>query len=327
MDIDGLKTFLTIHRVNGFSSAAQVLHRSQPAISRRMALLETELGVKLFERTAAGIALSQAGRVLVPFAERAVAALQDAEHAVQALARGNAGPVRLAVVGTLAGPELTAILKRFAAHHPRVELTLRTATSAEISDLVRRGEATIGLRYDLAESPDLENHELATLPMTVVCANEHPLANRAIGTLAKLRGERWIAFPEVPTRREIAAAHVFALFLTRGLGEVDWLPVDSLTAQKRLVEAGFGLALLSRSHAEEELAARTLSTIEVGDLKAQTQIVTVTRRGGYLSPAALSLLETLRQRYGASPARNPRSPGRPPRRTSSRKPGSRRYRA
>ena len=58
--------------------------------------------------------LSDAGRVLVPYAERAVAAAQDAENAVRALARPNAGPVALAVVGTLAGGRLSAILKRFA---------------------------------------------------------------------------------------------------------------------------------------------------------------------------------------------------------------------
>ena len=74
--------------------------------------------------------------------------------------------------------------------------------------------------------------------------------------LADLSGERWIAFPDIPGRREITASHVFALFLTHGLGEVDWTPVDSLTAQKRLVEAGLGIALLSQNHAAEELRSR-----------------------------------------------------------------------
>ena len=138
-------TFLTVHRRGGISNAAKALHRSQPAISRRIALLEQELGVPLFERIAGRTMLSDAGRVMVPYAERAVAAAQDAENAVRALARPNSGPVAFAVVGTLAGGRLSAILKRFATEHPGVDLSLRTATSAEVSDLIRRGEATIGL--------------------------------------------------------------------------------------------------------------------------------------------------------------------------------------
>src|SRR5438128_7626406 len=113
MDSDALLTFLTVHRRGGISSAAKALHRSQPAISRRIALLERELGVPLFERIAGRTVLSSAGRVMVPYAERAVAAAQDAEKAVRALSRPNAGPVVLAVVGTLAGLQLSKVMKRF----------------------------------------------------------------------------------------------------------------------------------------------------------------------------------------------------------------------
>lgn len=303
MDTEALKTFMTVHRARGFSNAAEVLGRSQPAISRRIALLEEELRAPLFERTAAGVALSQAGRVLLPYAERALAALQDAEHAVRALSTGNAGPVALAVVGTLANADLTAILRDFAQRCPAVDLTLQTATSAEVSDLVRRGEAAIGLRYEHDASPDLDDEDLAAEPVVVACANEHALAGRSIKTLAELRSERWIAFPEVPGRREITASHVFALFLTHGLGEVDWTPVDSLTAQKRLVEAGFGLALMPHSYVDEELASGAVSMIQVEDLRASTPIVTVTRRGGFLSAASQSLLELLRKRYGEASAK------------------------
>src|SRR5204863_6115189 len=128
--------------------------------------------------------LSDAGRVMVPYAERAVAAAQDAENAVRALARPNSGPVALAVVGTLAGGRLSEILKRFAADYPGVELTLRTATSVEVSDLIRRGEATIGLRYDHDRSRDLDCELLFSERLQVVCANDHPHAGRQVARLA-----------------------------------------------------------------------------------------------------------------------------------------------
>ena len=296
MDSDALKTFLMVHRRGGVSNAAKALHRSQPAISRRIALLEQELGVPLFERVASRAMLSDAGRVLVPFAEHAVALTQDAENAVRALARRNAGPVSLAVTGTLAGGRLSAILKRFADECPDVDLALRTATSTEVSDFIRRGEATIGLRYESESSRDLDCELLFAEPLRVVCASHHRLAGRRVARLANLREERWIAFPEIPGRREIAASHVSALFLTHGLGEIAWTPVDSLTAQKRLVEAGFGIALLSESHVADELGS-SIATIQVGDLSATHDIVAVTRRGGFLSAASRRLLDIMRSDY------------------------------
>lgn len=312
MDSDALDTFLTVHRKGGVSNAARALHRSQPAISRRIALLERELGVPLFERVAGRTRLSDAGRVMVPYAERAVAAAQDAENAIRALKRQNAGPVSLAVVGTLAGGRLSEILKRFAREHPGVDIKLQTATSAEVSDLVRRGEAAIGLRYDIDRLRDLDYERLASEQLQVVCALDHPLAGKRVARLADLRGERWIAFPEIPGRREIAAAHVFALFLTHGLGEVAWTPVDSLTAQKRLVEAGLGIALLSQTHAAEELRFRSIATIRVGDLAAGQDIVAVTRRGGFLSAASQRLLEIIRAGHAGTKSAGPRV-GRPKR--------------
>lgn len=296
MDTEALRTFVAVHRAGGFSQAAERLFRSQPAISRRIALLEQELGAPLFDRAAGGAALSQAGRVLLPFAERALAAVEDARSAVRALATDDAGPVSLALVGTLAASPLTADLAAFREAHPQVALTLRTATSAEVSELVRRGEADLGLRYHHDPSSDLECRPAGREPLVVVCAPGHPLAGRAVGALAELRAETWLAFPDAGARSEIAASHIFALFLTRGLGEIAWTAIDSLTAQKRLAEAGFGLALMPQSAVGEELGAGALVRIEVRDLDAAQPVTAVARRDGFLSRAARTLLERLCER-------------------------------
>ena len=295
MDADALDTFLAIHREGGFSPAARRLGRTQPAISQRIALLEEELGVKLFERGSGGLKLSQAGQVLLPYAERAMAALSDAKAAVRSLASdNNSGPVALAVVGSLASTSLTTTLRNFRREFPAVVLSLRTATSAEVSELVRGGEATIGLRYFSDRSPDLTCLDLYREDLIVVCAPEHRFAGRRVTRLAQLRDETWFDFPAVPGRREPSSQNVLVHFRTRGVGEVDWTPVDSLTAQKRLVETGFGLALLPESGVQEELLAATLSTIRVSDLKASNPVVAVTRKGGFLSAAALRLLDILK---------------------------------
>lgn len=297
MDSEALHTFVTIHRAGGFSSAAQVLNRSQPAISRRIALLEAELGAPLFERVTGGVVLSQAGRVLLPHAERVLAALKDTADALEALRSGDGGPVSIAAVGTLASSGLTRVLKKFAARAPGVALSLRTATSGQVSELVRSGAATIGLRYFDDPSPDLISHSLRPEPLVVACTPDHARAGKRVARFADLRSEHWLAFPQGADFAEPSAVHIFAQFLMRGVAEINWTAIDSLTAQKRLVEAGFGIALLPESAVAEERAAKTLAVIRVSDLDAANPVTAIMRKDGYLSTASRKLLEILKADY------------------------------
>lgn len=299
MDSDALLTFLTIYRSGGFSAAAEALHRSQPAISRRMALLEGELGAPLFERVTGGVVLSQAGRTLLPHAERVMAALKDAGDAVGELQAGKGGPLALAVVGTLASTGLTQILKQFAASSPGVGLTLRTAASAEVSELVRSGAATIGLRYFDDPLADLDCLPLKAERLAVACAPDHPRAGKRVRSLGELQDQHWLAFPQARGAGEPTAQTLFMQFQMRGIVQFGWTPVDSLTAQKRLIEAGFGIALLPESAIAEERKAKTLSVIRVGDLDAANPVTVITRKGGYLSSAAERLVGILKGDYRA----------------------------
>jgi DNA-binding transcriptional LysR family regulator len=229
----------------------------------------------------------------MPHALRALAALKDAGEAVRALQSAAAGPLSLAVVGTLASADLTVVLKRFAKAHPAVKLSLSTATSAEVSAIVRRGDATIGLRYHDDPSPDLTLRRLRAERLVVACGRGHRFAGKHVRDLGALRAEHWFAFPRADDWRDASAVNILAQFVTRGIGEIDWAPVDSLTAQKRLIEAGFGIALLPERAIGEELAAKTLSTIQVGGLSAANPVVAITRKDGYLSVAARTLLDAL----------------------------------
>lgn len=297
IDSEALRTFLAVHRQKGFSGAARILNRTQPAISTRIRLLEQALGAPLFERAAHGIILSQAGRVLLPRAEAVIAALGDAEQAVLALRKDVAGPIELAIVGTLASTALTAVIKAFAGRHPQVALNLRTARSMEVSDLVRNGEATLGLRYDRDRSEALHYEQIGNDPMVIACAPDHPFAGRSLRSLKPLQDEHWLAFPEIPGRREIPASHIWSIFLALGLGEISWSPVDSLSAQKRLVEAGSGLALLPESSMREELSKGSLKVIRVAGLRVGQSVQMVTRKNGFFSAATIKLMELLRTKY------------------------------
>src|SRR5258708_6728419 len=142
MDLDGIQTFLAIAQLGGFTRAGGRLNRSQPAISRRIGLLEQEIGAPLVERVRGGARLTEVGQAFLPHAEAALAAIRDGRDAVRAVLSEGPAAVSLALVGTLADARIVEQLKRFARRPRPVRVELRTASSKEVSHLVRRGEVT-----------------------------------------------------------------------------------------------------------------------------------------------------------------------------------------
>lgn len=292
MDLSELQTFVAIARLGGFSRAAVALRRSQPAISRRIDLLEHELGAPLFERLREGAALTDAGTALLPHAEAVLAAAKDGADAVRGLQRGDEGAISLALVGALANTALTEALRRFTRQYPKVRLDLQTATSQEVEQLVRRGDATLGLRYFTDRSPGLISQTVAKEALVVVASSTHRLSDGRRHRARELVGERWVGFP-ARRSREALASFLERRLIAAGLEDPEVIPIDSLTAQKRLVEAGFGLALLAKSGVQEELRLRTLEVLNVPALRTSAPVNVVYRRNGYLSVAARALLSSI----------------------------------
>lgn len=293
MNIEEIETFIAIAELGGFTRAGQRLHRTQPAISRRLDLLEHALDEKLFERIRGNVRLTEAGRTFLPYAEAALAALKDGREAVHGLRGGTSGTVSLALVGTLADTHVVDVLRRFARRAKQVRLELRTATSNEVTDLVRRGEATLGLRYFASAHADLATRDAGSESMLVIAAQGHRLAGVRVRDARLLAGERWIGFPQPRGDRD-SSGHVLARQLIRaGLHDADVTLIDSLTAQKRLAQAGFGLALVPESSVRDELRQRVLVALDVPAMRTTIPIVAIHRRNGYLSPAATILLKLL----------------------------------
>jgi DNA-binding transcriptional LysR family regulator len=298
MNLHDLQTFVSIAQLGGVTRAAGQLHRSQPAITRRINLLEDQLGVPLLERGRGGTLLTEAGRTFLPYAEAVLAAVKDGTHAVQALQGEDHGAVSLAIVGTLAGTTIVAQLRRFSARHRNARLELRTANSFEVSDMVRRGEVSLGLRYFADPSAELISQKIAEERLVVVCSARHECAGKKLRNPERLRTEQWLSLPM--TRHRDSLAHLVARQLASAqLDDVPVMAIDSLAAQKRLIEAGIGIALLPESSIAEELRLGTLSVIEVRQLQTTVPIHVLHRKNGYLSGASRTLLSII----GAAPIR------------------------
>lgn len=294
MTVEELEAFVTITDVGGFTEAARRLHRSQPAVSRRIHELESRLGATLFERTGRRVTLTGAGRALLPHAGAALAAVRDGERAVSDhVTNGGALTLRLAMVGTLADSHIVDALRVFRSQFEQASVELRTATSREISTLVRGGEADLGLRYFADPDPKLESLPLGEEKLYVVVPGGHRMTASRLADLGELAGERWLGFPP-ERRRPDSFGHVLERQLTAaGFEDPSITAVDSLTAQKRLVEAGLGIALLPISAIREELRVGSLRTIDVASMRASLPVAAIRRAKGYESRVATEFLGVL----------------------------------
>ncbi|HEU5475304.1 MAG TPA: LysR family transcriptional regulator [Actinophytocola sp.] len=295
MTFDEIETFVCIAELGGFTEAARRLHRSQPAISRRIHELEHALDAELFERLGRRVALTDAGRALLPHAEAALAAVRDGERAVRDRAGRGRGSqtLRLAIVGTLADSHIVDALRAFRARFRDATVNLRTATSREVSTLVRAGEACLGLRYFLDTNPKLESIPLGTEKLFVVVPTAHPVTDRELPDLRALRDDTWLGFPPERHQPDSFGALLERHLTACGLAPPSITRVDSLTAQKRLVEAGLGVALMPKSSVREELRIGSLRTIDVPALDAHLPVVAVRRTGGHHTHLATEFLQVL----------------------------------
>src|ERR1700730_5635869 len=294
MDIDEIRTFVSIAQLGGFTRAADRLHRSQPAISRRIGLIEQELGAPLLERVHGGASLTEAGRAFLPFAETVLSAIEDGRQSVRATISEAGGAVSLALVGTLADSNIVEVLRQFAQRSAAVELDFRTGTSQEGSDLVRRGDVTLGLRYHADERGEVVSRVIGVEPMRVICSPEHPLVGKRLSK-RQLASEKWVGFPAARGRESFGRL-LERLLAPIGVDDVKITLIDSLTAQKRLVHAGIGVALGAERSVRDELKLGALKELDIPAMRATIPVALIHRRNGYLNPAARALIALMSEK-------------------------------
>jgi DNA-binding transcriptional LysR family regulator len=191
---DRLRVLREVARRGSFSAAADALHLTQPAVSRHVAKLERETGMRLVDRLPGRLRLTDAGRALVEHAETVMAALSAAERSLDALRGAQAGTLRIASFPSAAVSLVAGALRTFHRAHPDVEVSFVDAQSNEALEVVRAGEADIGLAFGPAPAdaaglrllPLLSDRLKAALPLT------HTLAARPRLRLEELRDEDWI---------------------------------------------------------------------------------------------------------------------------------------
>ncbi len=280
-----LRAYAAFVRRKSFSGAAKELRISQPAVSKHIADLEKELGVKLIERRSRK--LTDAGEHLASHAMRAEALLKQSLKGLEALRDPVSGTVSIIASGTPGTYVLPGIVADFQAKHPGVHFDFTLATSSGVLEAVRSHRAELGVTGGFVNAPEIESEPLLQDDIVIVGAPH--FARRKL-TRDDLERLTWISREEGSATSAIAE-NTLANF---GILPSRRLPLPAWESIKIAVRKGHGVAAVSRIAVKEEIASGELAVIPFGKWKVRRIFSLVRIRDATLSVPAQKFLISLR---------------------------------
>jgi DNA-binding transcriptional LysR family regulator len=282
LELYQLKSFAAVAEVGHLTRAAERLHVSQPALSAQIRALEETLGVTLFDRGSAGMALTAAGRQILPAAREVIAKATALRGLAQSIGGDVAGRVR---VGTLADPQilrLGSVLTAARERYPLLEIELHHEVSGEAFAKVRDGELDAAYYYGPLAHPDVASLPLATLVYRVAAPAAWKDQVDVAGDAA-IAAMPWITTPAVSTHHALATH----FFNARGLAPATAMEADNELVIRSLVVAGVGVALMREDVALEAEAAGEVCLWPGARIETSLQFVWPAARGDEPTLAAL----------------------------------------
>ncbi|MDX6257168.1 MAG: hypothetical protein QOJ11_3502 [Frankiales bacterium] len=295
MELRQLAHFVAVAEEQSFTRAAARSHLVQSALSVSIRALERDVGAALFDRGTHPVSLTDAGRVMLPEARRALAAAEAARDAVAAVQGGVRGTVRIGIMQSLSLLDLGSLLASYQQARPGVQI-LPTAAQGGSAGLVA---GVVEGRLDVAFTAmpggypaGISAFPLATEEMRLACPPGHPLDRSGSISLAELNGERFVDFPLGWGTR----TSVDLLFAGASLHRQIVVEVPDVSTLVDLVRAGFGLALVGPSWipATERRSLRRVSPAPVFTVS----LITSSERP--LSAAARTLVQLVTDSIPAS---------------------------
>lgn len=292
IDIDGIKAFVTVADARSFSIAANHLHLTQPAVSKRIALLESQMGVRLFDRIGRTVNLTEAGRALEPRARGILLDIEDTHRAISNLAGNIGGQLSLATSHHIGLWRLPQVLRKFSQRYPDVSLDLHFMDSEVAHEQIVQGNLELGV---ITLAPN--SHErLTAIPvwrdqLVFMCAADHPLA-----TQGKVYIEQLPDYPAIlPDMSTFTGRIVKPLFEERGLVLNVSMSTNYLETIKMLISVGLGWSMLPISMLDS-----SLKVIDVPNVTIERQLGVIHHVQRTLSNAGKAFLECLHEDAGTS---------------------------
>ncbi len=282
-DLADLRAFVAVSELGRFGAAAQTLHISQPALSRRIEKLESALGVRLFDRTTRRVQLTAIGR---SFARKATDLLDELEGTllgITEVASSRQGEITLACLISIAPSVLPQIVRRYSERFPAVRVRIIDADANNVLEAVASGEAEFGVDVLGTREPNIDFRPLRKERFFAVLQRGDPLATRKAVKWSELGGERLMTIDKTNVSRLLIDQAVVSA--TR---RPHWMFEARLSSTLiGLAEAGLGVAIvpeLSAPHAHPKLIAVPIVAPSI-----RRHVGLISRRGHRMAPNAQHL--------------------------------------
>lgn len=289
MELRHLRYFEAVARHNHVSRAAQELHLAQPSLSKQLRVLEQELGVALFDRVGRGIVLTDAGRLLLPYARSILSEVAAARDALQQHHDLRRGRVAIGAPPTVGTRLLPAALAAFNGAYPGVDLELHEAGAGRLLEYLAEG--TVHLAVVSVPVAGVNCAELFTEELVVAVSTQHPLTQHAAVLAGELADEAFILFPPGYELRE----RTFQLCRTAGFEPRVVLDGAEMDTVLRCAAVGLGVAIVPRLALD---GAEGLVGLSIRDVQLTRTLGLVWHQERHLPPAGealrVFLLERLR---------------------------------
>lgn len=301
-----LRLFLRVAETRSFSEASRTENVSQPALSRSIRMLEDQLGIRLFDRDTRNVALTSAGLMLQPIAERLISDYDAAFSDLAQSISGERGHVTIGVLPSIAAGLLPNVLARFQAERPHVDVKVEDTLSDALSELlqVRRIDFAIGIEPDADRR--LEFQPLFSDEFVLVVRRGDPLDMREPLPWAELKGQRFIGMAAASSVRRTTDI----AFARADISHCPLYECAHISTVGGLIRAGLGVSALPASTLPM-MGSTDVSSRPLINPTISRKIGIVTLRSRTLSPSAEALIDRLKdaewsdRRHGAMQVAGP----------------------
>lgn len=291
MELDSLKAFLAVSDCGSFSHAADRLHLTQPAVSKRIALLEHQLGCRLFDRIGRTVTLTDSGEALVRRAQLILQQVEDTERAIRNLTGQIGGRLSIATSHHIGLWRLPAVLRTYIEAHPEVSLDLHFMDSEVAHERIVQGE----LEMAIITLAPVTHERLIAEPiwrdeLAFVCAARHELAARRTVSLAELA-----RYPAIlPDMTTFTGRIVKGMFEQEDLKLITGMSTNYLETIKMLIGVGLGWSVLPKTMIDDDVVV-----LEI-DAHIERTLGVIHHVNRTLSNAGEAFLEMLRSTANVS---------------------------
>ncbi|HKF51415.1 MAG TPA: LysR family transcriptional regulator [Candidatus Acidoferrales bacterium] len=289
MDLGSLQVFLTVAREKSFSRAAERLYRTQPAVSIAVRKLEDWVGQPLLVRGTGAGKLTEAGGLLVEYAERMLNLRAEARRSLEDLAGLRRGRLSLGVNESSIHALLPA-LARFRVKHPKVEIAIHRVYSRDIPREILNYRLDLGIASYRPPDETLASVEFLRDDLAFVVHPRHRLARHRSVSIDELGREDFVAHIVASPYRQ----RVIQLFAKYRVPLRIGVELPTIESIKRFVKMGMGVAIVPRMCVQMEVESRELAEVRVREMRLRRDLFLIFRRDQQLSQGAQAFIRLLR---------------------------------